>query len=108
MGTQAQAQDTFRLTNFAVAAGSLFFTIAAWSAWYMFKPFVPALLIQIWLTGTILFMLKLVCPGYSFSDPPARRGRAPHCLVPGAALCPDRLKPGGPGHDLAVFSPCTA
>ena len=58
MGTQAQAQDTFRLTNFAVAAGSLFFTIAAWSAWYMFKPFVPALLIQIWLTGTILFMLS--------------------------------------------------
>ena len=54
----ARADDIFRLSNFAVAAGSMFFTVAAVLAWLMFRPFVPALAMQAWLVGTGLFMLS--------------------------------------------------
>ena len=54
----ASAADIFRLTNFAVGAGSLFFTIAAGFAWLMFRPYVPPASMQLWLGGTALFMVS--------------------------------------------------
>jgi signal transduction histidine kinase len=54
----APGRDVFRLTNGAVAVGSIFFTIAAVLAWLMFRPFVPAAIMQFWVGGTGLFMIS--------------------------------------------------
>lgn len=50
------SREVFRLTNGAVAVGSIFFTIAATLAWLMFRPYVPAAIMQLWVGGTAVFM----------------------------------------------------
>ncbi len=54
----SQGGDVFRLTNGAVAVGSIFFSIAATLAWLMFRPFVPAAIMHIWVGGTAAFMIS--------------------------------------------------
>jgi signal transduction histidine kinase len=54
----SQGRDVFRLTNGAVAVGSIFFTIAATLAWLMFRPYVPVAIMQIWVGGTAVFMIS--------------------------------------------------
>lgn len=52
------AAEPFRLTNVAVASGSLFFTVACYFAWVMFRPHVPAPAMNLWLGATGLFMVS--------------------------------------------------
>jgi signal transduction histidine kinase len=49
--------EPFRLTNVAVASGSLFFTVASYFAWAMFRPYVPPPTMNIWVGATGLFMI---------------------------------------------------
>ncbi len=54
----AAPPDIFRLTNVAVGAGSLFFSIAVYFAWAMFSPDVSAPAMNLWLGGTAVFMVS--------------------------------------------------
>jgi signal transduction histidine kinase len=66
-----QGRDVFRLTNGAVAVGSIFFTIAAALAWQMFRPHVPAAIMQIWVGGTAAFMISwyILCTIFLIRQP---------------------------------------
>jgi signal transduction histidine kinase len=48
--------EPFRLTNVAVASGSMFFSVACYFAWAMFRPHVPPATMNTWIGATGLFM----------------------------------------------------